>query len=263
MKFLVVASRLDPAGMNIFRHLVQFGKFDTYLCDKPIVFTENLDLAKINKYDFIIFASKHQSASKEKTLSVHPIGNWREAEYGGERKKASLSSALILKQAFQLLNKNYQESSLKDFAVTMEATHHGPLISKPSFFIEIGSTISDWENLKAGFIVAKTISNIIETSKDNPYNEIAIAIGGPHYCPTFNKIQLNSNVAISHIIPSYVLPLDEVMIQDAIAKTVEEDIEFILLDWKGLGNATARQQLTDVLDKLNLRYVKTSDIQKE
>ncbi|MEK6882551.1 MAG: D-aminoacyl-tRNA deacylase [Nanoarchaeota archaeon] len=262
MKFLVVAYRHDPAGMNIFRQLLQFGKIDTYLCDKPIVFTENLDLEKINKYDFIIFASKHQSESKEKTLSVHTIGNWREANYGGERKKVSLSSAILFKQTLQELNKNYQESSLRDFSVTMEATHHGPLIGKPSLFIEIGSTILEWENLKAGFVIAKTISNIIQNFKYNQYNEVAIAIGGPHYCPNFNKIQLKSNIAISHIISSYALPADELMIQEALSKTYEEDVEFILLDWKGLGNASARQQLIDVLEKMNLRFVKTSDIDK-
>lgn len=260
MKFLVVASRRDPAGMNIYRQLLQFGKFDCYLCDKDILHNENLDLNKINNYDFIIFASKHQSESKEKTLSVHPIGNWREADYGGERKKVSLSSAILLKQTFQELNKNHQESSLKDFQITMEATHHGPLINKPSLFIEIGSTINEWQDLKAGYIISKTISNIIGKFKHNSYNEIAIAIGGPHYCPNFNKIQLNSNIAISHIIPSYSLPADEEMISEALNKTYEEDVDFILLDWKGLGNSFAREQLLQVLEKLNLRYKKTSDI---
>jgi D-tyrosyl-tRNA(Tyr) deacylase len=36
------------------------------LVDKEIIFTENLNLEKINQYDFIIFASKHQSEKPNK-----------------------------------------------------------------------------------------------------------------------------------------------------------------------------------------------------
>ena len=57
-KFLIVASKLDKAGINITTQLSQFGDFRFYLVDNEIIYTENLDLEKINSYDFIIFASK-------------------------------------------------------------------------------------------------------------------------------------------------------------------------------------------------------------
>lgn len=274
MNVLVIASKLDQAGVNITTQLSQFrdksGKlisdnqkiknFDFYLCEKDILHNENLDLEKINKYDLVIFASKHVSQKKEKSLCLHTPGNFGIAKYGGEPLKVSQASALFLKQLFETLNKNAKESELdKKYNVTMEATHHGPLIDIPCFFIEIGSTETEWKDSRAGFIVAKSIRDTLESFEDNPYNEIAIAIGGPHYCPNFNKLQLKSNVAISHVIPQYCLPLKKEMIEEAISKTKEE-VDFAILDWKGLGNSESRKQVLDILDELYVSYKKTSDL---
>jgi len=260
-KFLVVASKLDKAGINITTQLSQFGEFKFYLADKEILYTENLDPEKINSCDFVIFASRHKSKSNEKTLSVHTPGNWRSADLGGKSGKVCKSSALFSKQIFEKLNKNAEQYHLKNYKVTMEVTHHGPLINKPCIFIEIGSTENEWTDRRAAFIIAKTISETISGFKENPYNEIAVAIGGPHYCPNFNKIQLNSNVAISHVIPLYAAPITEEMIREAIDKT-EEEVDFILLDWKGLGKAEKKQELLETLNKFYIPKKKTSEINK-
>lgn len=273
-KYLVVASKKDKAGINITTILSQFRKnpvlssiskdtpsFDFYLLEDEVIYNESLDMEKINKYDFIIFASKHQSEKQVKSLSVHAPGNWRQADYGGEPNTISKSSALFQKQLFANLNKQMKDSSLTDYEVTLECTHHGPTIDKPCVFIEIGSSETEWNDRRAAFVIAKTISETIENFKENPYHEIAFAIGGPHYCPNFNKIQAKSNLAISHIIPEYSLPLTEEMLKQVLEKT-EEDIDFALLDWKGLGNSESRQQVLNLLDKLYIRYEKTSKINK-
>ncbi|MCK4647314.1 hypothetical protein KAT24_00075 [Candidatus Pacearchaeota archaeon] len=272
-KYLIVASKKDPAGINITTQLSQFKEnpvlssmkqspdFDFYLVEDEIIYTENLDLEKINKYDFIIFASKHKSEKREKTLSVHAPGNWRRNELGGEKGKICKTSAIFQKQIFEKLTANAEKYHLRDYKITLECTHHGPLIDKPCIFIEIGSTENEWKDRKTGFAVAKTISGIINEFKENPYNEIAVGIGGPHYCPNFNKIQLKSNVAISHIIPGYVLPLTEEMIKEAIEKT-EEEIDFVLIDWKGLGNAEERKRILEIFNKLYVRHKRTNEIDK-
>ena len=273
-KYLIVASKKDKAGINITTHLSQFRKnpilsgmqkdgvnFDFYLVDESVIFTENLDLEKINKYDFIIFASKHSSEKGEKALTVHSVGNFRQAEFGGEKGRIGKSSALFQKQLFEKLKENSEKHNIKDYAVTLEATHHGPLIEKPCVFIEIGSTENEYTNRRVGFVVAKTISETIEKFEENPYNEIAIAIGGPHYCPNFNEIQSKSNVAISHVISQYVFPLTEEMIKEAIEKT-EEEVDLVVLDWKGLGPSDKRQEILEILDKLYIRYEKTSEVSK-
>ena len=260
-KFLIVASKLDTAGINITTQLSQFGNFNFYLVDKEIIYTENLDLEKINQYDFIIFASKHKSEKREKTLSVHAPGNWRWAELGGEKEKVCKVSAQFMKQLFEKIQENYEKYLMKEYKLTLEATHHGPLIDKPCVFVEIGSTENEWKDRKAGFIIARAISETLKHFKENQYNETAIAIGGPHYCPNFNNIQLKSNVAISHIIPQYALPLSEEMVRESLEKT-EEEVDFALLDWKGLGNSEKRREVLDILDKLYIDYRRTSEISK-
>ncbi|MCH8945423.1 MAG: hypothetical protein IIA85_00675 [Nanoarchaeota archaeon] len=263
-KYLIVASKKDKAGINITTHLSQFqnsGKFDFYLVEEDILFTENLDLEKINKYDFIIFASRHKSSKEERSLTVHSVGNFRIAEFGGENGKLCKSSALFQKQLFEKLQSNVKKYNLKNYDVSLEATHHGPLIDKPCVFIEIGSTEIEYKDRRAGFVIAKTISETIENFKENPYNEVVIAIGGKHYCQNFNKIQLNSNVAISHVISQYVFPLTKEMVKEAIEKT-DEEIDFALLDWKGLGNSEKRNKILEILDKLYVSYKKTSNINK-
>lgn len=272
-KYLIIASKKDKAGINITTNLSQFRKnpvlsslspspnFDFYLVENEIIFNKGLDANKIAKYDFVIFASKHQSEKGEKSLSIHAPGNWRIAEFGGEDEKVCKTSALFMKQALEILNTNVKKYGLKDYKVTLECTHHGPIIDKPCMFIEIGSSETEWQDRRAGFIIAKTIANIIEKFKENPYNEVAIGIGGPHYCPNFNKIQLSSNTALSHIIPSYTSPVTEDMIKEAITKT-EEEVDCAVLDWKGLSPAEERQRVIDILEKNYIQWKKTSDIPK-
>jgi len=259
--YLIVASKQDKAGINITTHLSQFGEFNFYLVDGEIIHTENLNLEKINHYDFVIFASRHRSEKSQKSLSIHAPGNWNKAQFGGQENRVCKTSALFQKQFFEKLKKNAEKFHLKEYELTLEPTHHGPLIDKPCVFVEIGSTETEWKDRKAAFIVAKTIYETIQEFKENPYNEIAIGIGGPHYCPNFNKIQMNSNIAISHIIPQYAFPITEEMVQEAITGT-EEDIDLILLDWKGLGNSEQRQQVLGVVDKFYIQKKKTNEISK-
>ncbi len=277
-KFLILASKRDLAGMNIAEQLLKFKKnlvsgiisrdkedkfFDIFIVDESILYEENLNLDKISEYDFVIFASKHKSEKNEKALTIHAPGNFsfEEPKFGGKPGKLCKTSALFQKHLFQKLKENAEKAVLKKYEVTMEATHHGPLINKPCLFIEIGSTETEWKDKRAGFAVAKTISEAIEEFKINPYYEIAIGLGGPHYCPEFNKIQLDSNVAVSHVIPKYLSPITEEALKEAWKKTDEEP-DFFLVDWKGLGNAEERQKVIEVLEKTKLPWKKLGEIER-
>jgi D-aminoacyl-tRNA deacylase len=272
--YLIVASEKNIAAMNIVNNLQQFRQspvplsmdngavLDIYLTKEEVLYEENLDMEKISQYDFVIFPCTHKSEKGEKSLSIHAPGNWRDAQLGGKIGRVSPSSALFQKALFEKLKENMDQYELeKKFKLTLEATHHGPLINKPCVFIEIGSSETEWKDRRAGFIIAKTIFETINEFKKNDYREIAIGIGGPHYCPNFNNIQLNSNIAISHIIPSYVAPISEDMIKEAINKT-EEELDFAVIDWKGLGTSEQRQYVLDILDKHYIAWKKTSDISK-
>ena len=258
-KFLIVASKKDKAGMGISGQLSQFGNYSFLLSDGDIIHNESLNQERINGFDFVIFASKHESEKKQKTLAIHAPGNWNSALLGGQEGKVCKSSALFQKQLFRKLHENAEQYELNDYALTMEATHHGPLINKPCVFIEIGSTDVEWSDRRAYFLIAKTIADTIAEFKENKFNEIAVAIGGPHYCPGFNDIQLCSNVAISHVIPNYAMPLTEEIIKEAISKT-EEEVDFVVVDWNGMGNAEQRDEIIKILEKNYIQWKKTSDI---
>ncbi|HUS48939.1 MAG TPA: D-aminoacyl-tRNA deacylase, partial [Candidatus Paceibacterota bacterium] len=196
---------------------------------------------------------------KGKMLSVHAPGNWRKAELGGKPERVCKTSSIILKTFFQEINKNIP----KEWGSTLECTHHGPYIEKPCLFIEIGSSEKEWQDKKAGKIIAETIKQSIDSfnKKEDKKFISAIGIGGPHYCPNFNKIQLNSCYALGHIIPEYALPLTEEMLQEAINKTIPKP-EIILLDWKGLGKSEQRQQIIELLKKSGLEFKRTSEVEK-
>jgi len=259
MKYLIIASEQDLAGMNIIEQLPQFGNFNIFIVNDEIIYSKSLTPEKTKDYDFIIFASKHQSAENRKTLSVHAPGNWRRAEFGGEEGKVCLTSAFFLKSTLKELKKNAEAIRL-NYEVTLECTHHGPLIDKPCIFIEIGSTENEWRNRRAGFVVAKTISELIENFQEGEEG-VTIGIGGPHYCPNFNKIQLNGDFAISHIIPNYSLPFTEGMLQEAIDKTTE-NVEMAILDWKGIKNSEERRRIIGILHENGIPHQRSSDIQK-
>jgi len=271
MKPIILASKKDPAGMNIIENLKELNcKIPIHIVDSDIVHAENIDKqlkTKLKKelkldFDFIIFASKHQSVKKIRSLSVHPIGNWKNADFGGKNEIICPSNALILKHFFQTLEKNMQNENL-DYNLTMEATHHGPYIETPCLFIEIGSTSEEWNNKKAGKIIAETIIKSVNTFKNVKEHKfknlkIAFGIGGPHYCPNFNEIQLGNKFAISHVIAEYALPLTPSMVAEAINKTIPKPSS-ILIDWKGFGNATQRNHALELLRKFNLEIIKTSE----
>lgn len=257
MKFGIVVSERDIAGMNIVKKLKELGsKLDVYYFDKEIIYAESID-RKVD-FDFIIFASKHQSVKRVKTLTVHSIGNWKKADFGGKDRTICTASALVLKHFFKVLDKNAEQMKDK-YLVSLEATHHGPYIEKPSLFIEVGSSEEEWNDLQACEFVARTIIEAVSGFKENENKyKIAFGIGGPHYCPNFNAIQLGDKYALSHIVAEYGMPLDKKMIEQIIDKTSEK-IESVILDWKGCGKVWDREKLLEVLREFDLKIIKTRD----
>jgi len=261
MRFAVFYSKKDLAGINIKKQLNRYflPQIPIFELKKETIYSENLDSFSLKNIDFIIFASKHKSKEKRKTLSLHAPGNWRSADFGGKPGKVCLTSAFVLKYLFKKLNENINQ--LPEYEATLECTHHGPYIKKPCCFIEIGSEEEQWKDEKAAEVIAKTISSLQDYGP-NPEWIPAIGIGGPHYCPNFNKVQLNSNYAIGHIIPQYALPLTKNMLQEAEEKT-KEQVQIVLLDWKGLGKSEDRNKIKQILEESGLKFKKTSRIKKQ
>jgi len=268
MKYAVVVSKKDPAGMNIKEQLLLKYKFklnadNNYVLNDIGLFEieeESIyadDVEKIAWADFIVFATKHKSSAGKNSLSVHIPGNWSEAKLGGKDRRLCVAPASLMKALFAELNK--KALKLKDYAVTLEATHHGPLISKPCVFIEIGSSLKQWQDPDAGRVIADTIMAVLR--REIPECETVIGIGGTHYPENFNRIMLETKYAIGHICPKYALnSLNEYMLKQAVDK-VYEKVSFAVLDWKSLGQSKAR--IVKLLDDIGLRFKKSKDVLKE
>jgi D-aminoacyl-tRNA deacylase len=264
MKFAIIYSKKDEAGMNIAEQLGKFFMPQIPIIEvaKESIFSENIDDKddRLKNVDFIIFATKHQSKEGTPSLSLHAPGNWRNADFGGKPGKICLTSTRALKFLFQKLNENAKQADYQH-KITLECTHHGPLITRPCCFIELGSSLEGWKDKKGAEIVAKTIADF-QKFQENKDLKAAIGIGGPHYCPNFNKIQLNSNeYSIGHIIPEYALPLTESMLKEALEKT-KENPDLVLVDWKGCGNSESRQKVIEIIEKLGLKHERTERIEK-
>jgi D-aminoacyl-tRNA deacylase len=153
-----------------------------------------------------IFASRHSSESRIPTLTVHPVGNYSKADFGGLDGRLSPSSPQLMTEALRGLARNACDL---DFKVSFETTHHGPLTDGPAVYIEIGSCEEFWTREDAAEAIAKTILETDE--KDHP---VTICVGGGHYAPRFSELALSRKVAIGHMAANYALDsLDDAMIE--------------------------------------------------
>jgi D-aminoacyl-tRNA deacylase len=273
MKYAIIVSKNDIAGMNVRERLIEecdfhkeegsyeenqvYGKEEIklYTLSRDTIHAENLD--KDIDADFFIFATRHQSKAGKHSLSCHTPGNWGKAEAGGQSGKLCVASGIKLKHAFLEL-KSYQ-GRFSSHDITLECTHHGPYIEKPCMFIEIGSTEEHWGNKEAGEVIAKTIMKIIEEDGHSE-QRIAIGLGGPHYCNNFTKVIERTDIAVSHICPKYHLEgLNEGMLRQALERT-KEKVDLILLDWKGLGKEKERMKF--LAEKMKIPYERIDKLLK-
>jgi D-aminoacyl-tRNA deacylase len=271
MRFAIVYSKQNIAGTNI---VEEFKKISfspqipiIEIKDKHVIVAEDISIKnypQLKEIDFLIFASTHKSEKAEPSLSLHAPGNWRSADLGGQPGKICPTSAFVLKYLFQKLDEIAKQNKeiYEKYNITLEVTHHGPLTNLPCCFIELGSSETNWKDKQAAKILAETILSLQDYELNKSNNWIsAIGLGGPHYAPVFNKIQLHSNYAIGHIIPQYVLPLTESMLKQAEQKTTEQ-VKEIIIDWKGCGKSEQRQKAIELIEQVGLKYKRTREVEK-
>lgn len=256
MKFVVAASKQNTASMNIASFLegtlpkgMGLHFFDSHIC-----FTDEVNNVEA---DAIIFASSHKSVMEKPTLTTHAIGNWGKAELGGKAKTLVPTNAFLLKN--YLLGLQEQKEKMKlDYEVTLEVTHHGPSLTKPVVFIELGSGEKQWSDKKAAEAVANTI--LEHTSVKGNFKP-AIAFGGGHYCPEFTKLVLRTDYALGHICPLYALPdLNSDLVQQAINAT-NPKAESIVLDWKGL--KAEKQKVSQLSEESGIKVERVRPLLKQ
>ena len=245
---LIISSEADTASLNLRDRLLEmaeweeegffdklpmwtlskdYGKFckkGTRLItiEKLHIYAEKIDKEweKQNngKIDNIIFLSRHKAASGRPSLTVHPIGNWGKAEYGG--KEAEISGAATEWMTGLLLK--IRENRIPGYDVCFEATHHGPLLEKPTMFLEIGSSESEWEKKEPAEALIKSLLELKPATGIN-----IVGIGGGHYTPRFTEAAFSHEVCFGHMVANYGVPtLTSNLIKKAIRCSNAEGIYF-------------------------------------
>ena len=230
MALLIVSSNEDPASTNIKKGLLKqdtWDEIDTFYNNtvyrhstmKDIIIVtindrtirhENLDKEVEKelgvKAKQAIFISRHRSKTGEPTLTTHPIGNYREAQFGGKTQTLSKSSPRLMTQLLRIIKKNAEQEKLYH-KVCFEVTHHGPYMNIPTFFAEVGSVEEEWKKQKPADIVAKSVLELLESyhyEEDLPSDiPVLIGIGGGHYAPRFTDVVFEKKAAFGHMIPTY------------------------------------------------------------
>ena len=204
--------------------------------------------------ELIIFVSRHESKRGIPTLSVHTSGNIWDAELGGLHRKVSISPANSMRIALLEMTVQKEKLRLNDFNVSYECTHHGPSLDVPTMFVEVGSSLTEWKNLKAAEAVAyAAISSIVKESTV----PTVLGIGGNHVNQVFTEISLKHEIAFGHIIPKCALQyVDSKILAQCIDRTFET-VKTAILDWDGISGKD-RRRLIDALkeDRLQVKMTK-------
>lgn len=221
--------------------------------NSSLLHLDNLDEIYPDSAAFV-FLSKHSSESGKPTLTCHFTGNFSDTNpYGGIKRELGIAYPYIQKK--YIIDVTSKQSSVSEYDIIIEATHHGPTsLKKPSVFIEIGSTQKQWTDKKAASIVCQSVVNILTREKANPHcKSVGIAFGGTHYPTKLNKLLLESEFGLASIASKHNLTaIDEFMIGQMISRSAEK-VTHAIVDKKGLGKE--KNRILELINKENLELL--------
>jgi D-aminoacyl-tRNA deacylase len=195
-----------------------------------------------------IFLSRHSSTKQIPAFTVHSEGNWTDdCNLGGMPKSLSVASPANMLKLLKCIKKLNNTG----IELTYEATHHGPLMNQPSFFVELGGNDEAIGNYGYAELIARAVADAVNSEVH--YDKVALGIGSLHYPEKFTRLALEGKYAFSHIMSKhYVKEID--MLGDAFKRS---DIlpDVALIEWKGI-KAADRQVILKELDRLGIDYAK-------
>jgi D-aminoacyl-tRNA deacylase len=171
--------------------------------------------------DLYIFLSRHRSKTGEPTLTVHPIGNYATAEFGGQPQTLVPAAPHAMAALLRRINTLVTQTKLP-YKVCYEVTHHGPYLTTPTLFVEVGSTETQWKEQPPADLIATALLDTLPTIQTKPSSTpVLVGVGGGHYAPRFTDVALARNAAFGHMLPTYHLQdiIDESMLANAYNKT--------------------------------------------
>lgn len=255
---LLVAYESDPAGSNmahfISKDMKQVGdifhgkNFDLVMIHTPAISADWLE--EKYHYDGYIFLSKHASETGKLALTCHSTGNFSGALFGGFERQVAIPHPHVQKSYIQSLWK--RRRGFSEFEITIEATHHGPTaLSKPTLFIEVGTTQEQWNDKALCESVARIVKDVLSTPQKR--YDVGICFGGTHYPTKFTKMLLEGPYALGTVMPKHALEfLDEALFSHIIQRNSEA--KFGILDWSSLGKE--KQKVVNFLETTDLEVIK-------
>ncbi len=270
---LIVTSSEDNASMNIRARLLELagweesgtfeGKsalshrdFVMVQADRMHLDEDDIDLrakaALARDVEVVVFASRHRSEKRIPTLTVHPIGNFSSADYGGRPGALCPTAPHLMTSALRNLKRNAQGLS---WDVSFETTHHGPTVSSPVFYIEIGSYEELWDRKEAAEAIAKSILGI--EPREDP---VVLCVGGGHYAPRFTEVALSRRMSVGHMAANYAL---EALSTDMISQMSDKSMSAkkVYFHRKGMPKPAYRA-LRERFESCGMQEIRSDDLER-
>jgi D-aminoacyl-tRNA deacylase len=150
----------------------------------------------------LVFPSIHRSEQGPLCFTVHPLGNWGDEVVVGGRPRCLVPAApRLMAAALRALSASAAPLGLP---ATFEATHHGPSLGLPAFFVEIGGGPTP-ESPPSDAVAA--LAEVLRGLREDPTDRIAVGVGGGHYMPHFGDLVRRRRWAFGHLVPRHVVPL--------------------------------------------------------
>lgn len=267
---LLVASEPDIASMRIRETLLsmvewenlsnfdgnvvyRYKNFILLTMKKLHIYAEQFDIAARNSrlnFDSIIVLSRHKSEAGIPTLTVHPVGNFSKAEFGGRDYDFAPAHPELMGSA---LRKMYLHGKGMDYKISLEVTHHGPFVETPLLFIEIGSNEERWRDQRAADVIGKSVLELEETKYP-----VVVGFGGGHYAPRFTEMLLKKKLNFAHMVPEYAVPA---LTQGTLEKLLSKPKpNYVYIHEKGLKKENLRK-VEDLLASFTIPTCSSNDFE--
>jgi D-aminoacyl-tRNA deacylase len=243
MVTLLLSSRADDASMNLYGAVLALGGwsegeefghgFVHFHSSQPVhlllidglhINADEIDSAHSSAVDIdveeVLVLSRHAAKSGIPALTVHAIGvpgevPHGEVGYAGGRKGSAVPPSPRFTAIFLELQRSASLSGLaEEFDITLETTHHGPFLTKPTLYIEIGSTEKEWSRRDASKLWAEVISTVLGLDGSTGQGiwpgegEVMIGLGGGHYAPRHTAVVNQGGFWMAHLLANYALEFD-------------------------------------------------------
>ncbi len=254
-------------------HILSIEKTHVYADSIDIVHEKEVS-CEINE---VLVLSRHVSSTDTPAITVHAIGLPGIYPPGLPGKSGGINGQLVppsprFASLYREMLKEAREKKLDEyFDLTLEATHHGPVLDSPTLYVEIGSTQSDWSREDALNLWASVLCKVLGLNGTTPLGNwkgegnVMVGLGGGHYAPRHKAVVEKGNIWLGHVLAGYSLDFDmtnhitggksTILWQDSILSAIESTKKafpganiFVHLDrksFKGWQREEIRKLLTE------------------